>query len=119
MNRFCPGPKIRAATGASRTTQRAKGPSQIGCHQTGSATTPQNPVRLFRHQLTKLDRDALCAEFPILSLSSAVHGLVVLLDSELTLSHHIDQVCRRCYVEASACSLALKAAVSLIHAFVS
>src|SRR6218665_2140304 len=76
-----------------------------------------------RQQLAKLNLDALSAEFPTMSFSQAVRDLGVLLDSELTFSHHIDQVCRSCYYQLRqlrviARSLTFNAAVSLVHAFV-
>ena len=58
-----------------------------------------------------------------MSFSSVVRDLGVLLDSELTLAPHINQVCRSCYYQLRqlrviARSLSYKAAVSLVHAFV-
>ena len=46
-----------------------------------------------------------------MSCSHVVRDLGVLLDLELTFSHHIDQMCRNCY-------MTFNAAVSLVHAFV-
>src|SRR6218665_662776 len=46
-----------------------------------------------RQQLGKLNLDTLSAELPTMSFSSVVRDPGVLLDSELTLSLHIDQVC--------------------------
>src|SRR6218665_124482 len=59
----------------------------------------------------------------MMSLSQVVRDLGVLLDSELTFSHHIDQVCRSCYYQLRqlrviARSLTFNAAVSLVHVFV-
>src|SRR6218665_1148984 len=76
-----------------------------------------------RQQLAELNLDALSAEFPTMSFSQVVCDLGVLLDSELTFSHHIDQVCRSCYYQLRqlrviARSLTFNAAVSLVHAFV-
>src|SRR6218665_3244975 len=76
-----------------------------------------------RQQLAKLNLDALLAEFPTMSFSQLVRDLRVLLDSELTFSHHIDQVCRSCYYQLRqlrgiARSLTFNADVSLAHAFV-
>src|SRR6218665_3308394 len=76
-----------------------------------------------RQQLAKLNLDALSAKFPMMSFSQVVRDLGVLLDSELTFSHHIDQVCRSCYYQLRqlrviARSLTFNAAVSLVHAFV-
>src|SRR6218665_882242 len=61
-------------------------------------------------------------KFPTMSFSQVVHDLGV-LDSELTFSHHIDQVCHSCYYQLRqlrviACSLTFNAAVSLVHVFV-
>jgi len=59
-----------------------------------------------------------------MSFSRVVHDLGVLLDPELTLSHHIDQeVCHSCYYQLKelrviARSLTFNAAVSLVHALV-
>src|SRR6218665_1081802 len=58
-----------------------------------------------------------------MSFSQVVHDLGVLLDSELTFSHHIDQVCRSCYYQLRqlrviARSLTFNVAVSFVHAFV-
>src|SRR6218665_3824789 len=74
-------------------------------------------------QLAKLNLDALSSEFPTTSFSQVVRDLGVLLDSELTFSHHIDQVCHSCYYQLRqlrviARSLNFNAAVSLVHAFV-
>src|SRR6218665_2648867 len=58
-----------------------------------------------------------------MSFSQVVRDLGVHLHSELTFSHHIDQVCRSCYYQLRqlrviARSLTSNAAVSLVHAFV-
>src|SRR6218665_1433100 len=58
-----------------------------------------------------------------MSFSQVVRDLGVLLDSELTFSHHVDQVCRSCYYQLRqlrviAHSLTFNAAVSLVHALV-
>src|SRR6218665_2290221 len=58
-----------------------------------------------------------------MSFSQVVRDLGVLLDLELTFSHHIDQVCHSCYYQLCqlrviARSLTFNAAVSLVHAFV-
>src|SRR6218665_2200298 len=76
-----------------------------------------------RQQLAKLNLDAVSAEFPTMSFSQVVRDLGVLLDSELTFSHHIDQVCLSCYYQLRqlrviARSLTFNAVVSLVHAFV-
>jgi len=77
-----------------------------------------------RQQLAKLNLDALSAElFPTISYSQVVRDLGVLLDSELTFSHRIDQVCRRCYYQLKqlrviARSLTFNADVSFVRAFV-
>src|SRR6218665_940149 len=76
-----------------------------------------------RQQLAKLKLDTLSAEFPTMSFSQVVRDLGVLLDSELTFSHHIDQVCHSCYYQLRqrrviARSLSFNSAVSLVHAFV-
>src|SRR6218665_4164118 len=81
---------------------RQWGPLQIGCPQTDSASTPKKNKFIWlgnRQQLAKLNLDALSAEFPTMSFSQGVRDLGVLLDSELTFSHHIDQVCRSCYYQ--------------------
>src|SRR6218665_3992296 len=59
----------------------------------------------------------------IMSFSQVVRDLGVVLDSELTFSHHIDQVCRSCsyqlrQLRVIARSLTFNAAASLVHAFV-
>src|SRR6218665_350224 len=105
---------------------RQWGPLQIGCPQT---TPPQRPKNKFiclgtRQQLAKLNLDALSAEFPTMYFSQVVHELGVLLDSELTFSHHIYQVCCSCYYQLRqlrviARSLTYNAAVSLVHALCS
>src|SRR6218665_2431120 len=104
---------------------RQWGPLQIGCPQTDSVSTPKNQIHLAGHQAAvgKLNLDAFSAEFPMMTFSQVVHDLGVLLDSELTFSHHIDQVCRSCYYQLRqlrviARSLTFNAAVSLVHAFV-
>src|SRR6218665_1983508 len=76
-----------------------------------------------RQQLAKLNLDALSAEFPTMPFSQVVRDLGVLLDSELTFSHHIYQVCRSCYYQLRqlrviARSLTFNATVALVHAFV-
>src|SRR6218665_1728857 len=58
-----------------------------------------------------------------MAFSPVVRDLGVLLDSKLTFSHHIDQVCRSCCYQLRrlrviARSLTVNAAVSLVHAFV-
>jgi len=58
-----------------------------------------------------------------MAFSPVVRDLGVLLDSELTFRHHIDQVCHSCYyqlrqLKVIARSLTFNAAVSLVHAFV-
>jgi len=72
-----------------------------------------------KQQLAKLNLDTLSAEFPTMSFSPAVCDLGVLLGSELTFSHHRDQVCSRCYYQlkqlmVTARSLTFNAAVSLL-----
>src|SRR6218665_2897924 len=90
-------------------------------------TPPQRPkiqIHLDGHQAAVgKDLDALSAEFLTMSFSQVVCDLGVLLDPELTFSHHIDQVCRSCYYQLHqlrviARSLTFNAAVSLVHAFV-
>ena len=58
-----------------------------------------------------------------MSFSQVVRDLGVLLDSELTFSHHIDQVCRSCsyqlrQLRVIARSLTFNAPVFLVHGFV-
>src|SRR6218665_1605025 len=74
-----------------------------------------------RQQLAKLNLDSVSAEFPTMSFSQVVRDLGVLIDSELTFNHHIDQVCRSCYYQLRqlrviAWSLTFNAVVSLVHA---
>src|SRR6218665_402902 len=76
-----------------------------------------------RQQLAKISLDALSAEFPTMSFSQVVRDLGALLDSELTFSHHTDQVRCSCYYQlrqlrVTARSLTCNDAVSLAHAFV-
>src|SRR6218665_1457811 len=100
---------------------RQWGPLQIGCPQTDSGLNAQKTKFIWlgnRQQLAKLNLDALSAEFPMMPFSQGVRDLGVLLDSELTFSHHIDQVCRSCYYQLRqlrviARSLTFNAAVSL------
>ena len=107
------------AMGTAHAMHQAMGPLQIGCQ-------PPNNKFIWlgtRQQLAKLNLDALWVEFPTMSFSQVVRDLGVLLDSELTFSHHIDQVCRSCYyrlrqLRVIARSLTFNAAVSLVHAFV-
>src|SRR6218665_556133 len=103
---------------------RQWGPLQIGCPQTDSASTPRKPNSSgWAPGSSWQNLDALSAEFPTMSFSQVVRNLGVLLDSELTFSHHIDQLCRSCYYQLRqlrviARSLTFNAAVSLVHAFV-
>src|SRR6218665_3886003 len=115
--------------GAARTMHQAMGgwgPLQIGCPQTDSASTPKKPnssgwatgSSWQSYTLTLSRQNSLRC------LSQVVRDRGVLLDSELTFSHHIDlQVCRSCYYQLRqlrviARSLTFNAAVSLVHAFV-
>src|SRR6218665_57017 len=75
-----------------------------------------------RQQLTKLNLDALSAEFPTVSFSQVVRDLERLLDSELTFSYHIDPVCRSCYYQLRqlrviARFLTFNVSVSFVHVF--
>jgi len=86
--------------GAACTMHQAMEALAGWCPQTGSASTPKKTKFNWlgtRQHLFKLNLDAFSAELPTLSFSPVVRDLGVLLDSELTFSHHIDQVCRSCY----------------------
>src|SRR6218665_3858974 len=75
-----------------------------------------------RQQLAKINLDALSTEFPTMSFSQVVRDLGVVLDPELTFSHHIDQVCRSCYYQLRQLRVIARSltfnAVSPVHAFV-
>src|SRR6218665_2073286 len=86
--------------GATRTMHQEMGLLQLGCPQTGSSSTPKKPNSSAwlgtMQQLAKLNRDALSAELSTMAFSPLVGYLGLLIDSQLTFSHHIDQVCRSC-----------------------
>ena len=115
-----------AAVGAARTMQRAMGALADWMSSNRLRLNAQKTKFIWLgtwQQLAKLDHNALSAEFPNMSFSSEVRDLGVLLDSELTLAPHINQVCRSCYYQLRqlrvvARSLTFKAATTLVHAFV-
>src|SRR6218665_3442950 len=115
-----------AAMGAARTMHQAMGALADWMSSNRVRLNAQKTKFIWlgsRQQLAKLNLDALSAEFPTTSFSQVVRDLGVLLDSELTLSHHIDQVCLNCYCQLQqlrviARSLTFNAVVSLVHAFV-
>ena len=85
---------------------------------------PQNEIHLAGDHTAvgKPKPERSLAEFFTVSFSQVVRYLGVLLDSELTFSHHIEQVCHSGYYQlwqlrVIARSLTLNAAVSLVHAF--
>src|SRR6218665_1903608 len=94
---------------------RQRGPLNVGCPQTVSASTPRKP-----NSSGWVPGNSWQSQNLTLTMS---FSQVVLLDSELTFSHHIDQVCRSCYYQLKqlmviACSSTVNAAVSIVHAFV-
>src|SRR6218665_3032519 len=91
-----------SAMGAARTMHQAMGAPADWMSSNRLRLNAQKTKFIWlgnRQQLAKLNLDALSAEFPTMSFSQVVRDLGVLLDSELTFSHHIDQVCRSCYYQ--------------------
>src|SRR6218665_2507025 len=61
--------------------------------------------------------------FPHITFSTCVHNLGVMLDPELTFSHHINLVARKCYYQLRQLwvvsrSLTHQSTFTLVHAFV-
>src|SRR6218665_1176583 len=74
---------------------RQRGPCRLDVLKPTLPQRPKNQIHLAGHQAA-VGLDALSAEFPTMSFSQMVRDLRVLLDSELTFSHHTDQVCCSC-----------------------
>ena len=50
-------------------------------------------------QLAKIDGQRLSSFFPHIAFSTCVRDLGAVLDSELTFSHHINLIARKCYYQ--------------------
>src|SRR6218665_3956138 len=76
-----------------------------------------------RRQLAKIDILRLSSLFPCITFSTCVCDLGVMLDPELTFSHHINLIARKCYYQLHqlrvvSCSLTHQSTLTLVHAFV-
>src|SRR6218665_3855632 len=118
---ICIAPPPRQWGGRSYHAPGNGGPCRLDVLKPTPTQCPKNQIHLAGHQAAV--GKAKPAEFPTMSFSQMVRDLGVLLDSELTFSHHIDQVCHSCnyqlrQLRVIARSLTFNAAVSLFHAFV-
>src|SRR6218665_534710 len=50
-------------------------------------------------QLAKIDGQRLSSLFPHIAFSTCVRDLGAMLDSELTFSHHVNLIARKCYYQ--------------------
>src|SRR6218665_3970684 len=76
-----------------------------------------------RRQLAKVDILRFSSLFPPITFSTCVRDLGVMLDPELTFSHHINLVARKCYYQLRQLrvvfrSLTHQSTLTLVHAFV-
>src|SRR6218665_3056912 len=74
-------------------------------------------------QLAKIDGQRLSSLFRHITFSTCVHDLGAMLDSELTFSHHINLIARKCYyqlrqIRVVSRSLTHQSRLTLVHAFV-
>src|SRR6218665_176879 len=74
-------------------------------------------------QLAKIDGQRLSSLFPHITFSTCVRDLGAMLDSELTFSHHINLIARKCYYQLRKLrvvsrSLTHQSRLTLVHAFV-
>src|SRR6218665_4050017 len=74
-------------------------------------------------QLAKIDILMLSSLFPHITFSTCVRNLGVMLDPELTFSHHTNLVARKCYYQLRQLwvvpvSLTHQSTLTLVHAFV-
>src|SRR6218665_3378389 len=73
--------------------------------------------------LAKIDGQRLSSLFPHITFSTCVRDLGAMLDSELTFSHHINLIARKCYYQLRQLrvvfrSLTHQSRLTLVHAFV-
>ena len=76
-----------------------------------------------RCQLSKIDHTSLLSVFPQLSFTTSVRDLGITLDSELTLTEHINALCRSCFYHLRQLrvirrTLDLSSASTLVHSFI-
>src|SRR6218665_4046490 len=75
-------------------------------------------------QLAKIDGQWFSSLFPHIAFSTCVRDLGAMLDSELTLSHHINLIARKCYylqlrqLRVVSRSLTHQSRLTLVHTFV-
>src|SRR6218665_1088624 len=74
-------------------------------------------------RLAKIDGQRLSSLFPQIAFSTCVRDLGAMLDSELTFSHHINLIARKCYYQLRQLrvvsrSLTHQSRLTLVHAFV-
>src|SRR6218665_224679 len=74
-------------------------------------------------QLAKIDILRLFSLFPSITFSTCVRGLGVMLDPELSFSHHINLIAWKCYYQLRQLrvvsrSLTHQSTLALVHAFV-
>jgi hypothetical protein len=76
-----------------------------------------------RHTRSKIDREAIEAEFPNWKVQHVVRNLGVLLDEDLSMKEHVNSLCRSCFYQLRQIrvirrNLSFDAAVTLVHSFV-
>src|SRR6218665_3002668 len=84
---------------------------------------PSGSVATAHRQLAKIDGQRLSSLFPHIAFSTCVRDLGAMLDSELTFSHHINLIARKCYYQLRQLrgvsrSLTHQSRLTLVHAFV-